>query len=610
MRPPAPRKTFDPMLLAVIANRLDGIVRQMTNTLLRAGRSALLNTARDFSCAIVTADCELLTAAEGLPIHCAGSGLLAEAMHRFHGDGIREGDAFLHNDPYNGNTHHADFSVLVPVFFAGEHVFTAIAKAHMADCGNGQPTTYASYARDLYEEGALNFPCVRIQRDGEDQQDLIRMCRARIRVPDQWYGDYQATLGAARVGERRLVELMEKFGREVVDAFVTEWFDYSERRIAAALEAMPAGTVTASGRHDPVENMPDGIPVNVTVTMRPDVGLAEVDLTDNIDCTPTGFNLSEACARSAAMAGVLNVLPESMPLNAGTFRRIDVRLRENCHVGIPRPTVSCSIATTNVAERVISVTQLALGQLGSDTGLAEGGVGMGPGMGVISGHDERREHAVYINQLFLSAYGGPASHLQDGWIAFGVPVDGGLMYRDSVEIVEQKYPVLIDELRLLEDSEGAGRFRGAPGSRVTLGPAGGPMTIAYLTDGFHNPSRGIHGGEAPIRHDAYLVGIDGNRVDIPLVGQIVLQPGERIVEVGGGGGGNGIPSERDPERVRADVAAGLVSFERALQVYRVACRLDPHGEVLLDEQATETARHSTLNAVAHPPSRHGAPLTP
>src|SRR5438132_25319 len=200
---------FDPILLAVLANRFDGIVREMTNTLLRTGRSAVLNTCRDFSCSIVTAQNELVAAAEGLPIHIIGSELLTEAMQRIHSD-IKEGDAFLHNDPYDGNTHHADYSILVPVFWEGEHVFTAVAKAHQADCGNSRPTTYATYAHDIYEEGALNFPCVRIQEHYANNHDLIRMCLKRIRVPDQWYGDYLATLGAARVGEASLKGLIRK----------------------------------------------------------------------------------------------------------------------------------------------------------------------------------------------------------------------------------------------------------------------------------------------------------------------------------------------------------------------------------------------------------------
>ena len=141
---------------------------------------------------------------------------LAEAVTDLHDD-IRDGDAFLHNDPYLGNTHPADHVILVPVFCEGIHLFTAAAKAHQADCGNAQPTTYMPYARDVYEEGSLIFPAVRVQRDYEDIDDIIRMCRRRIRVPDQWYGDYLAMVGAARIGETRLKELCAKYGGETLE---------------------------------------------------------------------------------------------------------------------------------------------------------------------------------------------------------------------------------------------------------------------------------------------------------------------------------------------------------------------------------------------------------
>src|SRR5688572_6979306 len=123
--------------------------------------------ARDFSCSIVTGDNRLLAAAEGLPVHIIGSEFLCEAMTDIHDD-VAEGDAFLHNDVYRGNTHAADHTILVPVFFEGWHVFTAVSKAHQADCGNSLATTYMPSARDVYEEGALVFPCVRVQKDFED----------------------------------------------------------------------------------------------------------------------------------------------------------------------------------------------------------------------------------------------------------------------------------------------------------------------------------------------------------------------------------------------------------------------------------------------------------
>src|SRR5690606_18027988 len=122
----------------------------------------------------------------------------------------------------------------------GVHLFSACAKAHQADCGNSLPTTYMPNARDVYEEGALVFPCVRIQQNYRDMDDIIRMCRSRIRAPEQWYGDYLAALGAARIGERGLHALVDKYGMDTIRTFIEEWFDYSERRAADAIGKMPA----------------------------------------------------------------------------------------------------------------------------------------------------------------------------------------------------------------------------------------------------------------------------------------------------------------------------------------------------------------------------------
>ena len=111
---------------------------------------------------------------------------------------LRRGDAFLHNSPYHGCTHPADHSILIPVINdQGRHRFTVLAKAHQADCGNSLPTTYMGAALDVYNEGALIFPAVKIQENYQHVMDIIRMCRMRIRVPDQWWGDYLAMVGAA-----------------------------------------------------------------------------------------------------------------------------------------------------------------------------------------------------------------------------------------------------------------------------------------------------------------------------------------------------------------------------------------------------------------------------
>ena len=582
--------SFDPVLLAVIANRLDTIVREMENTLLRSGRSAVLNMARDFSCAIVTGDNRLLASAEGLPVHVIGMEKLAKAVTDLHDD-IREGDAFLHNDPYLGNTHPADHVILVPVFHEGKHIFTTAAKAHQADTGNAIPTTYMPYARDVYEEGGVIFPAVRAQRDRKDEPDLIRMCMRRIRVPDQWYGDYLAMVGAARIGEKGLKELAERYGADLLAEFVEEWFDYSERRIAHVISKLPGGTIIGRGCHDPFGPAPDGIPINVKITVDPAAGTVELDLTDNIDCLPAGVNESETCATNNVMTGMFNSIDPDIPHNSGTFRRVHVKLRENCVVGIPRFPASCSVATTNVGERLVVTTQKAFADAWPGYGLAEGACGIGPAYAVVSGTDWRKGDDPYVNQKFLGSQGGPAGPEYDGWITYGNSVTNGLMFRDSVEIDEQKYPIRVHEIRVREDSEGAGRRRGAPGTRVTFGPKRSTMTAAYVTDGFVHPPRGTQGGGSAAPSIPFKVLVDGSEVALPPISAEQIGAGELLGHLLSGGGGYGDPLDRETDLVRLDVEARIVSVARARAVYGVEfSHEDADGTLHIDDPATTTRR--------------------
>jgi N-methylhydantoinase B len=584
-----PETSFDPILLAVMSNRFESIVREMTNTLLRSGRSAVLNTARDFSCSIITSDNELLASAEGLPVHVIGTEFLAEAMTELHPDFV-EGDAFLHNDPYLGNTHPADHAILVPVFHEGEHMFTACAKSHQADCGNALPTTYMPAAKDVYEEGALIFPCVQVQRERQDIEDIIRMCRRRIRVPDQWYGDYLATLGSARIAERRLIELCDQYGRDTVRAFIQEWFDYSERRMIEAIGQLPAGELVGSATHDPYPGVPDGIPLQVKVAIDPAAGLIELDLRDNPDNYAGGLNESRACSTNNVMTGMFNSIDPDVPHNAGSFRRVKVLLRENCVAGIPRFPHSCSMATTNVADRLVTLTQAAFAELGDGFGLAEGALGMGISYAVISGRDARLDGAPYVNQIFLGSTGGPGGPVADGWPTYYLPVAASLMYHDSTEVDEQKYPLHVHVKRLIPNSEGAGRRRGSFGSEVVYEAKELPMTIAYSFEGHENPARGVRGGGTGAPSDGWKIDPDGTRVELPMATTLDIYPGEKVLSRTGGGGGYGDPLTRDPELVAEDVREGWISRARAAEVYGVALRVGGAGELDVDLEGTLALR--------------------
>jgi N-methylhydantoinase B len=588
---------FDGARMAIIANRLEGVARMMTNTLLRTARSGVINRAKDFSCCIVTAAGDLLSTADGLPIHVlSGPDIMARSMMAFHPQ-LKRGDAFIHNSPYHGCSHPADQTILTPVIDeAGVHRFTVVAKAHQADIGNSVPTTYMGDARDVYHEGALIFPCVAIQRDYRDLDDILRMCQMRIRVPEQWHGDYLAALGAARIGERELLALGAELGWETLENFTTAWFDYSESRMVRAIAALPSGEASAVSIHDAFPGTPEaGVPIRSTIKVDAEAGQIEVDLTDNPDCLPCGLNLSEACARTSALVGVFNSIDHSVPKNAGAFRRVTVHLRENCIAGIPRHPASCSTATTNIADRVANATQRAFAELADGIGMAEVGALIPPAGGVVSGRDPRTG-LDYVNQVILGFSGGAGGPHGDAWLTTGHVGNGGLACMDGVELDELYHPLLVESRELVPDTEGAGRHVGAPAIQVTFGPVGADMEIGYGCDGHHNPAVGARGGMAGGRTDQKIRRRNGMEEPLPPRAQVRVLAGEIIVSIGAGGGGYGPPRERNPEAVAEAVREGLLSKTRAEAVYGVV--IGRNGAA--DLTATRLRRANTASSPAAP----------
>ena len=402
--------TLNGARLSILNSRFEGVCRKMANTLLRTGRSGVLNRARDFSCCIVDARSELLSAADCLPIHVlSGPDLMVRSMLAFHPE-LHAGDAFLHNSPYHGCSHAADHTILIPVIDGdGRHRFTVLAKAHQADIGNAVPTTYSASAVDVYQEGALIFPAVKVQDRGAVVEDIVRMCRMRIRVPDQWHGDFLAMLGAARLGVAEIERIAAEVGWDVLDAFAVQWLDYSERRMERAIAKLEPGTGTGTATHDPMSGTPaQGITLNATVSVQPEAGRISVDLRDNPDALPCGLNLSEACSRTAALTGVFNSIGQGVPRNGGSFRRVDIALREGSVAGIPRHPTSCSMATTNVADRLTAAVQLAFAATSDSLGMAEVGPNLPACKAVIIGYDARLGRD-FVPQMFLGAPGGAAT---------------------------------------------------------------------------------------------------------------------------------------------------------------------------------------------------------
>lgn len=222
-------RRVDPFLVSVLKSRFEAIVREMSNVVMKASRSAVIKNAKDLSCTILTFDNRIVTTEDALPIHVTAMDICTRPITRLFGD-IKPGDIYLNNCPFTGGTHHADMILCMPVFAGAEPLFWVVALSHHADTGAPIPTTYLPFAKNVYEEG-IHFPCVRLVENGVIKQDILRIGLNRIRVPGMWHGDLMAQIGACRTGEGRIQELLARYGRDTIMNFVEDWFDYGERRM-------------------------------------------------------------------------------------------------------------------------------------------------------------------------------------------------------------------------------------------------------------------------------------------------------------------------------------------------------------------------------------------
>ncbi|MEE8465830.1 MAG: hydantoinase B/oxoprolinase family protein, partial [Dehalococcoidia bacterium] len=230
----------DPVTLAVVEHRLESIALEMTEVMLRTAMSQILNSSRDFSTAILDADCQLVAQGEGIPVHVSALPVAGAAVRDYFGDTMTEGDLFILNDPYFGGSHLPDITIIKPVFHEGRLLFYGVNRAHHSDVGGGTHGGYNPRATEIFQEG-IRIPPLKLYDRGIPRDDVLQMLAANVRQPENFLGDLNAQIGSVMIAAQRIGELLESYGADRLLAAVAEILAATERQVRQFISEWPDG---------------------------------------------------------------------------------------------------------------------------------------------------------------------------------------------------------------------------------------------------------------------------------------------------------------------------------------------------------------------------------
>lgn len=547
--PPA----VDPITVSVIQHRLVAIVEEMGEAMLRTSYSQILNSSRDFSTAICDARCRLVAQAEHIPVHVGAMPWAAKAVADYFGDTVEAGDLYVVNDPYHGGSHLPDVTVFVPVFVRDRVAFWTINRAHHSDIGGATHGGYNPSATEIWHEGIRITP-IKLHERRKPRQDLVDMLAANVRHPRDFRGDLAAQIGSVRLGERRVLALIDQFGPDTVDAAIEAILDGAERRARAEIERWKDGVYHGEAKLDDDGHGRSDVAIRATVTKRG--GEVEVDLTAS-DPQSRGFvNSSHANMQSAVAMALAYLIDPATPKNEGTFRPLKVVAKPGTIVWAEEgaPVTMC---TSHCSNEICEAVIVALA--GACPDRAMGGWGRRFRV-AIQGRDPRSGRS-FIWHMFQARPGGGGSAESDGFHSIGEWHSAGGLKFGSIEVAEVRFPLFFRSHELNPDSAGDGRHRGGLGGSCDfVVETDGPAVANTAGDGARYGARGILGGEDGRPHRYVLHAPDAEPRVLPtkLVG-IAVPPGSMFEIRAGGGGGWGPPAEREAALRERDRIDGIVT---------------------------------------------------
>ena len=572
--------TKDPITLSVIYNRLLTINQEMGITMINTSISPIFAEVHDFSCAICDWDNRIVAQIDGVPSHTASAMEAVKAIAREFVDDIRDGDVFVLNDPYLGGTHLQDVTIMKPVFYDDALQFVAINRAHHGDVGGMEPGSYVPQATELFHEG-IRIPPLRIYRNNEPIMDVVNMIRINTRMPDDLWVDMKAQVASCRVAEKRIKELLDKYGTVKTRETIEDIHKYAEHRMRLEIEKLKDGTYEGETFLDSDGFTDDPIRIKVAITIKGDE--AFIDFAGSADQV-TGF-VNSPIANTATCVYVsflTTVTTPDIPHNDGVYRPIHISAPEGSVVNpkFPAPVASCTLDT---ACAILEACWIALSKVLPERVPAGWSRWNGP---AITGIDPR--NGEFFVMFGFNGFGGAGGQPgMDGRHYIGDGIDLGGLIAPNIETNEADYPHITEFNEFTIDSCGAGKFRGGCGTKYRITLYDDKPNLVMFGDGKKFPPYGLYGGKPGSCNIAFInEGKEGER-ELKAKESVPLKKGDSYSTYPSGGGGWGDPKDRKPELVRLDVKNGIVSSEQAKNVYGVVLS---DREFVIDAEATQTLR--------------------
>jgi N-methylhydantoinase B len=557
---PANTSRQDVVITEIIRNGMVAATEEMKSNLMRTAYNMIIYEALDFTVGLFDRDGNTVSIGIGLPMFIRGmSNTVKRMIQQFGYDGLEPGDVLLTNDAYITGSHLNHMTFAVPIFFEGAVVGFSACMAHWQDIGG----TLDGMTFDIYSEG-LQMPIVKVYCAGVPNDDVFRIIEMNVRIPERALGDLRAQIAAVKTGEKRFLQMLTKYGRATVLGAIEQIFNQSDAASRAALSAMPDGEYFAeSFLDDDGVSMGQRIPIRVKVRVQGDQ--MTIDLSEVSEQVKGFYNSGESAGIACAqVAFKCLVAPLELPINDGCFRALTVILPEGKVINARRPAPMRWWMTFPMT--VVDTVFRALAPAMPDKVIAAHHADLC----IASVHGRQpKDNKLFLYLGGLIGGGWGAKQGEDGMSAT-IAINDGDTHNGPSEQVEAKYPLLVERYALRDDSGGAGTFRGGLGTEQIIRVMSEIMFNTQMERVECRPW-GLFGGLSAMGNEVALRRAGQDEV-VYTTGKVfsqMLKAGDTWTLRSGGGGGYGIPTEREIDRVENDVANGYVSASAARTQYGV-----------------------------------------